>query len=36
MATSNASEEVWCQFTMNMATYLNMPIGWIIIISGTP
>ena len=30
MVTSNASEEVLYQFAMNMATYLNVPIGWII------
>ena len=30
MVTSNASEEVWCQFAMNTATYSNVPIGWII------
>ena len=30
MVTSNASEEVSYQFAMNMATYLNMPIEWII------
>ena len=30
MVTSHASEEVLYQFTMNMATYSNMPIEWII------
>ena len=30
MVTSNASEEVSYQFAMNMATYSNVPIEWII------